>query len=42
MPLGTIDVIDGVFVTCDSTGLLIGRFATLKKAVESLGDGGGP
>jgi hypothetical protein len=33
-------VIDGVFVTYDSAGLLIGRFSTLKKAADSLGDGG--
>jgi hypothetical protein len=39
-PLGTIDVIDGVFVTYDASGLLIGHFNALKKAVDSLGDGG--
>jgi hypothetical protein len=41
-PLGTIDVIDGAFVAYDASGLLIGRFSTLKKAADSLGDGGGP
>jgi hypothetical protein len=39
---GSIDVIDGAFVTYDASGLLIGHFSTLKKAVDSLGDGGVP
>jgi hypothetical protein len=38
--LGTVDRIDGVYVARDAAGLLIGRFSTLKKAADSLGDGG--
>jgi hypothetical protein len=41
-PLGTIDVINGVFTTYDASGALVGRFRTLREAVDALDDGGAP
>jgi hypothetical protein len=38
-PLGTIDVIDGyVYVAADTNGTVAGRFQTLRKAADALGD----
>jgi hypothetical protein len=35
-------VIDGVFTAYDASGALVGRFQTLRKASDALGDGGAP
>jgi hypothetical protein len=38
--LGTIDVIDGMFVATDINGIVIGKFTTLGEAARAIDDGG--
>jgi hypothetical protein len=35
-------VIDGVFIAHGDSGALVGRFQTLRKAADALGDGSAP
>jgi hypothetical protein len=39
---GSIDVIDGVFIAHGASGALVGRFQTLRKAADALGDESAP
>ena len=39
--IGTINVIDGIYIAVDTGGIVIGTFGSMLEAVRSLPQGGG-